>query len=81
MTKKIFLKIEEDRVVVEILSLAQKGAQMSLENKVYFDLLGIHKQAIQGAPKQTLCSLLTSDILDIPSNSVLKPAVLLPVLE
>ena len=26
-------------------SLAQKGALIALENKVYFDLLGIHKQA------------------------------------
>ena len=34
---------------------------------------------LQEAPKQTLCSLLTSGMLDIASNSVLKPAVLLPV--
>ena len=45
MTKKIFLKSEEDRVVSEMSSLAQKGAQIALQNKVYFDLLGLHKQA------------------------------------
>ena len=30
---------------------------------------------LQEVPKQTLCSLLTSDLLDIASNSVLKAAV------
>ena len=31
---------------------------------------------LEEAPKQTFCSLLTSDILDIASNSLLKPAAL-----
>ena len=34
---------------------------------------------LKEAPKQTLRSLLTSDMLDIASNSVLKPAVALPI--
>ena len=31
---------------------------------------------LKEAPRQTLCSLLTSGMLDIASNSMLKPAVL-----
>ena len=38
-----------------------------------------HFVCLKEAQKQTLCSLLTSDMLDIASNLVLKPAVLLPV--
>ena len=36
---------------------------------------------LKEAPKLTLCLLLTSDLQDIASNSVLIPVVLLPVLQ
>ena len=44
-TKKNIQKIEEDRVVSDFTILAQKGAQITLQKKVYLDFLGLHKQA------------------------------------
>ena len=64
----------EERVIVSALGGGWRS--QSLGAYIYAQKLFV---CLKEAPKQPLCSLLTLDMLDIASNSGLKPAVLLLV--
>ena len=45
MTKKYFWKLKKDTVFSDFTILAQKWAQIRLQEKVYLQFLGLHKEA------------------------------------